>query len=83
MDVPECRVNLNTQIDQTYAQPDKGDEPIAPRERIRRHVGIQPPEYLSRAGLAAWMTAPAKPGAPAGRDENWKPTRKMGKWFYS
>ena len=83
METPEVRVDLNTQIDQTWAKPEKGDTPIEERVKIRRHVGKQPPECFSNAGLSGWMMKPARSGAQPGRDELWKPTTKMGKFFYA
>ena len=83
-DAPEVRVDVNTRIETTYAQPEKGERPIAePIKQKRAPNANQPPELFSKAGLPQWLNNPRYKGAAPGKDELWRPWHRQGKWFYS
>ena len=81
-DEPEVRVDVNTRIHTTYAQPVRGEAPI--QEPIKqKSVGYNPPELFSKAGVTGWLMREKWHGAAPGRDELWRPHHYQGKWFYS
>ena len=86
-DAPEHRVDVNTRIDTTYAVdagvPAKGHKPGSPIQMPmkEKHLGWQPPELFSKVGVAGWMMAEAKNGAPTGKDEAWRMYHGTGAFF--
>ncbi|KAL1525493.1 hypothetical protein AB1Y20_020349 [Prymnesium parvum] len=55
-DMLELRVEQNTQIDQTHAQPEKQMQPLARQLRKHRTPASHAPYSLSAMGLGGWMT---------------------------
>jgi len=81
---PDFRVEVNTRIQTTYAQPEMKEDGTPIREPIReKRVGYQPPELFSKAGVSGWLNTNRYKGAAPGKDELWRPHHKQGKWFYS
>ena len=89
-DEPEHRVDVNTRIDMTYAVdagvPAAGHTPGQPiREPVkvkRQQNQFQAESLFSKAGISNWGMNPKWKGAAPGRDEEWRPWHRQGKFFY-